>query len=78
MLVLFIASGERWNEGVGIVLCTNPTTLLYENIGLSGFPYIISRVAEEEYFTLVFRLLWYIPPVVGQEATCETRNPDAR
>ena len=48
MLGFFIASGARWAEGVGIVLRANPMALLYENIGLSGFPYIILRVAAEE------------------------------
>ena len=47
LIVLFIASGASWVEGVGIVLRANPAALLYENIGLSGFLYIISRVAAE-------------------------------
>ena len=48
LIGLLIASGAIWAEGVGIVLHANPAALLYENIGLSGFPYIISRVAAEE------------------------------
>ena len=78
LLGLLIASGASWSEGVGIVLRTNPTVLLYESIGLGGFPYIISRVAGEECLTFVFRFLWDIPMVVGQEAAGETKNVDAR
>ena len=41
LLGLLIESGASWAEGVGIVLHANPAALLYENIGLSGFQYII-------------------------------------
>ena len=75
---LLIASGSSCSEVVGIFLRANPTALLYENIGLCGFPYIISRVAAEECLTFVFRFLRDILIVVGQEATGETQNVDAR
>ena len=78
LLGLSIVSREIWAEGVGIVLRTNPAALLYENIGLSGFPYIISRVAAEECFNFIFRFLQDIPMVVGQEVAGETRNIDPR
>ena len=47
LLGLLISSAASWDEGVGIVLCAKPAALLYENIGLSGFQYIISRVTAE-------------------------------
>ena len=47
LLVHLIASGESWAEGLAMVLRANPAALLYENMGLSGFPYMISRVAAE-------------------------------
>ena len=78
LIGLLIYSGEIWDEGVGIVLRENPAALLYENSGLSGFPYIISRVAAEEWLTFVFLFLQDIPMVVVQEAVGEKLNIDAR
>ena len=72
LIGLLIVYGASRYEGVGIVLCANPAALLYENIGLSGFPYIISRVAAEECLTLVFQFLRDIPMVVRHEAAGET------
>ena len=66
LLCPLIVHGAIWAEGVGIVLRANPGALLYENIGLRGFPYKISRVAAEECLTAVFRFLRDIPIVVGQ------------
>ena len=77
LLGILIVSGASRYEGVGIVLCANPATLLYENICLSGFPYIISRVATEECLTFVFQFLQDIHMVVRQEAVGETQNVDA-
>ena len=41
ILGLLVASEESSAEGFVIDLRANPATLLYENIGLSGFQYII-------------------------------------
>ena len=72
LLGLLIASGASWAEGVDIVLCVKTAALLYENIGLSGFPYILSRVTVEECLTLVFWFLRDIPMVVVQEKAVDT------
>ena len=72
LLGLLISSAASWDEGVGIVLCAKPAALLYENIGLSGFPCIISRVAAEEFLTFIFRFLRDIPLVVGHESEGKT------
>ena len=73
LLRLLIASGESRDEGVGIVICMNPAALLYDTICLSGFPYIVSRVAAKECSTFVFQFLQYIPMVVRQEAAGEKK-----
>ena len=70
--------GEIRDEVVGIVLCINPAEILYGNIGLSGFLYIISRVTANECLTFIFQFLRDIPMVVQQEAEGETQNFDAR
>ena len=72
LIGLLIVYGESRYEGVGIVLCANSAALLYENIGLSGFPYILSRVTVEECLTLVFWFLRDIPMVVVQEKAVDT------
>ena len=41
LLGLLVASEEIWAEGFGIDLRGNPAALLYENIVLIGFQYII-------------------------------------
>ena len=57
LIGLLIVSSSIWAERVGIVLRVNPTELLYEKIGLSGFQNIISTVAAEECLTFIFRFL---------------------
>ena len=61
-----------------IVLCTNPAEILYENIGLIGFPYITIRVSEKECMTFLYQFLQDIPMFVRQESAGETQNVDAR
>ena len=66
LIGLLIESGSGLAYVVGIVLHVNPAALLYENIGLSGFEYIILRVVAEECLTFIFRFLQDIPMIVGQ------------